>query len=236
MYKKNKKGNRNAALFSFTCSVYNGHIMVTGKSSRKKQYIIIGLMVTTTCATVVGSVFLIKNWEYVSRFEPHSYLGLFLISLLSGAPIPILTPVILITFTLGGILNPALVGVVAGLGNAVGNILTYWAGRGGLRFFSTLGNISQVGDPASSRIGRFFQKIKGSRLLRFANRQGMLAVFLLSIFPNPLLTPMVLSLGAARFNFMKFLLACWAGQTVQAMILAYLGHFGLHSLGIFGGI
>jgi len=210
--------------------------MVTGKSSRKKQYIIIGLMVTTTCITVVGSVFLIKNWEYVSRFEPHSYLGLFLISLLSGAPIPILTPGILITFTLGSILNPVLVGVVAGLGNAVGNILTYWAGHGGLRFFSTLGNISQVGDPDSGRIGRFFKKIKGSRLMGIVNRQGMAAIFLLSIIPNPLLTPMVLSLGAARFNFMKFLLACWAGQTIQAMILAYLGYFGLRSLGIFSGI
>ena len=51
---------------------------------------------------------------------------------------------------------------------------------------------------------------------------------------------MVLSLGAARFNFMKFLVACWAGQTIQAMLLAYIGHLGLRSLlrflGIFSGI
>jgi membrane protein DedA with SNARE-associated domain len=213
--------------------------MLTGKSSRKRQKIIIGLMVTTTCITVVGAVFIIKNWEYVSQLQPHSYLGLFLISLLAGAPIPILTPGILITFALGSILNPALVGVVAGLGSAAGNILAYLTGHGGLRFFSNLGNISQVNEPDSSRIGQFFKKIKGSRLLGIANRKGMAAVFLLSVFPNPLLTPMVLSLGAARFNFMKFLLACWAGQTIQAMILAYIGHFGLRSLlrslGIFSG-
>ena len=210
--------------------------MVNGKSSPKRRFVIIGLLVTTTCITIVGSVFIIINWEYVSRFEPHSYIGLFLISVLAGAPIPILTPGILITFALGSILNPVLVGVVAGLGNALGNILTYWAGHGGLRFFSTLRNISQVSDSDSGRIGRFFRKIKGSRLLGIVNRQGMVSIFLLSIIPNPLLTPMILSLGAVRFNFMKFLLACWAGLTIQAMILAYLGHFGLHSLGIFSGI
>ena len=214
--------------------------MVTGKSLRKRQYIITGLLVTTTCITVAGSVFLIMNWEHVSRLQPHSYSGLFLISLLAGAPIPIMTPGILITFVLGSILNPVLVGVVAGLGNAVGNILAYLTGRGGVRFFSTTGIFSQADETDSSRIGRFFRKIKGSRLLGFANQQGMVAVFLLSIFPNPLLTPMVLSLGAARFNFMKFLVACWAGQTIQAMLLAYIGHLGLRSLlrflGVFSGI
>jgi membrane protein YqaA with SNARE-associated domain len=206
--------------------------MVNGKISRKRQHIIIGLLVATTCITITGSVFLIRNSEYVSQLQPHSYSGLFLISLLAGAPIPIFTPVIFITFTLGSILNPVLVGVVAGLGNAVGNTLAYWTGHGGIRFFAALGNISQVSEPDSSRIGQFFKKIKGSRLLGFANRHEMAAVFLLSIFPNPLLTPMVLSLGAARFNFMKFLLSCWTGQTIQAIAIAYFGHFGLRFLGI----
>jgi membrane protein DedA with SNARE-associated domain len=210
--------------------------MLADRSSRKRQKIIIGLMLMTTCITVAGSVFLIINAEHVSRLQPHSYFGLFFISLLAGAPLPILTPGILITFTLGSILNPALVGVVAGLGNATGNIFAYFTGNGGLRFFSTLGNIGQLSEPDPSRIGQFIKKIKGSRLLDFANRREIVAVFLLSIFPNPLLTPMVLSLGAARFSFMKFLFACWAGQTIQAMVLAYIGHFGLRSLLRFLGI
>jgi len=214
--------------------------MVIGKSSRKRLYIITGLLVTTTCITIVGSVFLVINWEHVSRLQPHSYFGLFLISLLAGAPIPIMTPGILITFVLGSILNPVLVGVVAGLGNALGNIFAYLTGRGGIRFFSTIGIFSQADETDSSRIGQFIKKLKGSRLMGFASSKGVAAVFLLSIFPNPLLTPMVLSLGAARFNFMKFFIACWAGQTIQAIILAYIGHLGLRSLlryiGIFSGV
>jgi len=210
--------------------------MVTGKSSRKRQRIIIGLLIATTCITIAGSVLLIKNSEYVSKLQPHSYSGLFLISLLAGAPLPIFTPGILITFTLGSILNPVLVGVFAGLGNAVGNALAYWSGHGGVRFISNLGIINQVGETDSSRIGQFFNKIMGARLTGFANRHRLAAVSLLSVFPNPLLTPTVISLGAARFNFTKFILACWAGQTIQAIILAYMGHFGLGSLLRFLGI
>jgi len=205
-------------------------MIVTGKSSQKRQHIIIGLLIVTTCITIAGSVFLIINSEYVSRLQTHSYLGLFLISLLAGAPIPIFTPGIIITFALGSILNPVLVGIVAGMGNAVGNIFAYYTGHGGIRFFSTIAVSNQANEFASNRIGQFFKKINWTRLLGFANRHGFMGIFLFSVFPNPLLTPMVISLGAARFNFMKFLLACWAGQTIQAMILAYMGHLGLRSL------
>jgi len=110
-------------------------MIAAGKSSSHRQHIIIGLLIATTCITIAGSVLLIINSEYVSQLQPHSYLGLFLISLLAGAPIPIFTPGILITFALGSILNPILVGIVAGIGNAVGNIFAYWTGHGGIRFF-----------------------------------------------------------------------------------------------------
>jgi membrane protein YqaA with SNARE-associated domain len=214
--------------------------MVIRKNSRRIHFVIIGLFIATTCITIAGCVFIVINSKYLSQLQVHSYSGLFLISLLAGAPIPIFTPGVLITFALGSILNPILVGVVAGLGNVVGNVLAYWTGHGGIRFFSAIGNISELSEPGLSKIGQFFKKIKGSRLLRFVNRQDIVAIFLLSIFPNPLLTPMVLSLGAARSSFMKFLLACWAGQTIQAMVLAYVGHFGLRPLlrflGIFSGI
>ncbi len=207
--------------------------MLTGKRSRKQQNVVISLMVTTTCITIAGTVLLIKNWEYITRYQPHSYIGLFLISVLSNAPLPILTPGIIITFALGSILNPAFVGIVAGLGSTAGNFLAYLIGRNGARFLTFFGDISRSNESNSSWIGKLLQKIKGSRLMDFANRKGVVPVFLLSVFPNPFSTPLFVSLGAARFNIPKFLIACWAGQTIQAVIIAYLGYFGLHSLGIF---
>jgi membrane protein DedA with SNARE-associated domain len=64
----------------------------------------------------------------------------------------------------------------------------------------------------------------------FARRQALLAVFVLGMYPNPILMPIIMSMGAARYNFWKFYIVCWAGKTAEALILSYLGYFGLRSL------
>lgn len=210
--------------------------MVTGKSPDRRRNIAIGSLVTIVGVTIAGSVFLIQNNQYITQLAPRSYSGLFLISLLAGSPIPILTPCVVLTFVLGSILSPVLVGIIAGLGNTLGNILTYFTGRGGIRFFKDINIFQSVADAESSGAERFLRKIGIMRIVTFANRQEITAIFLLSLYPNPFLTPTVISMGATRRNFRKFLFACWAGQTVQAMILAFLGRFGLRYLLRFLGI
>jgi membrane protein YqaA with SNARE-associated domain len=203
--------------------------VATSEGLRKRKYIAIGLLVATIGGSVAVAVFLIYNWEYVIQLEQEGYLGLFLISLLAGSPIPIPTPSMILTFTLGSLLNPVLVGMVSGLGNAIGYALIYLTGRSGFRFLPNF-NVSDSG------IGRFLRKIRMARMINSPNRTGMVAVFLLSIYPNPVLTPVVLGMGATRFSFTKFFLACWTGKTVMAMLLAFLGYFGLRSLLHFLGV
>jgi membrane protein YqaA with SNARE-associated domain len=198
-------------------------------SPRKRKYIAIGLLAALIIISVGGTVFFILNWEYVEQLQGKGLLGLFIISLFAGSPIPIPTPSMILTFTLGSVLNPALVGLVSGLGNGVGNALIYWSGRGGHAFFKSL-SASEGEDKPTSRIGRFFRKLKIQQLLHRAQGRVMLTVFLLSIYPNPVLTPMIITMGASRFSFTRFFIAVWAGKTVQSMILAYLGYFGLRSL------
>lgn len=198
--------------------------------ARRRKRIAISLLVTTLVLSIVGSVFLVRNWEYVSQIQRQGYAGLFLISLLAGSPIPIPTPAMILIFTFGSILDPLAVGLIAGLGNTVGGVSIYLAGRGGRRFFPTL----DIPDPANkvdpSRMERFLAKIIPPRLREFANRRGMISVFVLSFVPNPILTPVIIGMGATRYSFRKFLLASWAGKTAQTMILAYLGYFGLRFL------
>jgi membrane protein YqaA with SNARE-associated domain len=203
--------------------------MATSESLRKRKYIAVGLLVATIGGSVAVAVFLIYNWEYVIRLESEGYLGLFLISLLAGSPIPIPTPSMILTFTLGSLLNPVVVGTVSGLGNAGGYALIYLTGRSGFRLLPNF-NVSD------SRIGRFLRKIRMSRMIDSPNQTGMVAVFLLSIYPNPVLAPMVLGMGATRFSFTKFFLACWAGKTIMTMVLALSGYFGLGSLLHFLGV
>jgi membrane protein YqaA with SNARE-associated domain len=203
---------------------------------RKRKYIAIALFAAVIIISVGGSIYLVFNWEYVEQLQNGGLWGLFLLSLFAGSPIPIPTPSMILTFTLGSILNPALVGLVSGMGNGIGNALIYWSGRGGHAFFKSLIVPSQDKEPPS-RIGRFFKKLKIQQLLERARGRVLLSVFLLSIYPNPVLTPMILAMGASRFSFVRFFATICAGKLVQSMLLSYLGYFGLRSflryLGIF---
>jgi uncharacterized membrane protein YdjX (TVP38/TMEM64 family) len=85
-----------------------------------------------------------------------------------------------------------------------------------------------------SRLGRFFSRL--SRVPDFASRRVLVAVFSLALYPNPILTPLVLGMGATRFSFWRFSLTIWVGKTIQCLILSYLGYFGLRSIMRYFGI
>jgi membrane protein YqaA with SNARE-associated domain len=199
-------------------------------SMKIKRYIAISLMVVIIGITVAGSVLLIQHWEYVKMLESQGLLGLFLISIFAGSPIPIPSPNMILTFTMGSIFNPALVGLVSGFGNAIGNALVYLAGRGGLLFFQNLGLTRSPNENHPSWIDRILKKFRMPRVREFARKHALLAVFILGMYPNPVLMAIVMGMGAARYNFWKFFVVCWAGKTVESFVLSYLGYFGLRSI------
>ncbi len=203
---------------------------MTDKSNGKRNYLAIGLLLAMVIISVVGSVFLVKNRGYIADLEKQGYLGLFVISLFAGSPIPIPTPSMILTFTLGSILNPALVALVSGFGNSVGQALVYWTGRGGHAFFKSFSFSSKSNNKSPSRLDRIMNKLGFSRMREFARRRVLWAVFILGMYPNPLLMPIIMGMGAARYNFWKFYFVCWAGKTVESTALSYLGYFGLRSL------
>ena len=201
--------------------------VVTSVRSNKRKYIAGGCFLGGIIAVCV---FLVYHWEYIVRFQKFGYLGLFIMTLVTGFSIPLPVPYMVVTFTLGGVLQPALVGVTAGTGLGIGGTLLYLAGRGGRRFFPRF-NISDPADEAySSRMARFLRRIKLPRVMNFAQRRGAVAIFVLSAFPNPFFMPMAISLGTMRFRAWRFFFACWAGQTVKALAIAYSGYLGLGSL------
>jgi uncharacterized membrane protein YdjX (TVP38/TMEM64 family) len=60
------------------------------------------------------------------------------------------------------------------------------------------------------------------RVERWVQRWGMLAVFLLSMFP--LLFDIVgIIAGATRMPVWKFFVACWLGRTIVYIAVAYIG-------------
>jgi membrane protein DedA with SNARE-associated domain len=178
-------------------------------TSRKREYIIGALALGLTIAACVAVVL---YWDYVKQVEQYGYLGVFAISVLAGATVLIPIPGILVVFTLDSVLNPALVGIVSGMGEAVGSIGIYLSGWGGQKAVQNLNH---------KMVNRFVDWIR---------RRGEIAVFLMSAILNPLFYPFTAIAGMLRFGLVKFFFLCWGGKTVKNTIIAYLGFFGLRSV------
>ncbi|MFO7772712.1 MAG: VTT domain-containing protein [Dehalococcoidia bacterium] len=162
--------------------------------------------------TVTLCVLIIQHREYIEQIARWGYVGCFLINVITSGTFVMPGFGTVFTVTLGGVLNPTIVGAVAGIGEAVGATGAYFTGYGGGGLF---------GD----RNGRLF--------LRFSNimdRHGYKAVFFLAAIITPIYYPFAVFMGMLRFGWARFFLATWAGRTVKNMALAYLGYFGLRSI------
>jgi len=183
----------------------------------------------------VGAAFyvIIYYWaEIIGRFQIYSYLGLFFIGLITGFSLPMPVPYMVITFMMGSVLHPALVGAACGLGLGIGGTLLHLTGRGGRRLFPMSSIFGFINRPAIKGknppfIARLLHRFKVPHLIALARRRGALVVFLMSVSINPFFAPVAIGLGTMRFKLWKFFLACWAGQTVKCIVIAYTGYLGL---------
>lgn len=150
--------------------------------------------------------------DRVSAINQYGYIGVFVISMLGGATLIVPIPAIVAVFTLGGILNPILVGVSAGLGEAIGELTAYMAGYGERLTLER-------------RFHRVYPTIKS-----WMKRRGSITLFLFSAILNPFFDLVGAAAGATKYPLWKFLLVCWAGKTVKGMMVAYAGAFGLRAL------
>lgn len=186
-----------------------GTTEVVRKGTTKKEYIVGGLGLALVVALCVATVY---YWEYISRLGSYGYVGVFIISIMAGATIFVPIPGLLIVFTLGGILNPAIVGALSGIGEAIGSVGIYLSGSGGRRIFQNTNH------------GLY------ARLSHWLKHRGSVAVFINSAIFNPLFYPFTAIAGMLRFGLFKFFLLCWAGKTVKGMVVAYAGYLGLRSV------
>jgi membrane protein DedA with SNARE-associated domain len=179
------------------------------KKPTKREALIGGISLAITVAL---SLFIIQHRSYIEQLSHWGYLGLFVISVLTNGTFILPGFGIVITFTMGGVLNPAIVGTIAGIGEAVGAIGAYFTGYAGRRLLQDTNN---------------------GLYLRFSNiidHHGSKAIFFISALLSPVFYPFAVFLGIIRFGWVRFFLATWAGRTVKSMILAYLGYLGLRAV------
>ncbi len=140
---------------------------------------------------------------YIRQFQQYGYPGVFLISLIANASIALPIPSLAVTFSMGAILSWPLVGLVAGIGEALGESTGYLAGYTGSAMVEN--------------------KQLYKRMRRWVENHGMLTIFVLSVVPNPIIDLAGIAAGMLRYGYFKFLLACWLGKTIKTLIFAWAG-------------
>ena len=177
----------------------------------KREVLIGGL---SSAVTITLCIVIIQHRSYLSHITHWGYLGCFIVNMLASGTFVMPGAGLLITFTLGGsgVLNPAIVGAVAGIAEAMGAAGAYFTGYSGRGLF------------------RGSDSTLYTRFYNILHRHGSKAVFLVASIINPIYYTFAVFIGMIRFGFTRFFLATWAGRTIKNMILAYLGYFGLRSV------
>lgn len=176
-----------------------------GATAPRRQAILrLALVVLLTA----GITFLAITFRHqLGGLEALGYPGVFLVSLLANATVVLPAPGLAFTFAMGSVLNPLLVGLVAGAGEALGEMTGYLAGRAG-----------------RTAIG---QDSRYERLERITRRYGGWAILALSAIPAAVFDLVGLAAGAMRMPVLRFLLFTLVGKTIKTIAVAYAGAYSV---------
>ena len=135
-------------------------------------------------------------------------MGAFIISLIGSATIIVPVPSWTVVFLMAKVLDPVLLGIVAGLGSAIGELTGYYLGKGGTQLLDNKKYIKKY--------------------TKYVNQYGAYAIFVLAFVPNPVFDIAGISAGAMNMKLWKFLLACMLGKILRYIIFAYFGFYILN--------
>jgi len=165
----------------------------------------------------------LMSTTYLARF---GLLGVLIVAFIAGSTFSITAipvPYWLVVFTLPGViagqwgfLAPVWVGLVAGLGASLGQLITFMIGYGGRGI--------------SERVSSKFSARLYERAIAWAKRHGSLAVFVMSAVFNPLHLPMTIAIATLRYPPHKFFFYCFLGTALKSLAIAFCGYYGLTSL------
>ena len=143
------------------------------------------------------------------------YLGVFAASLIGSATIILPVPSFFVIFFAGSILNPLAVGIIGGLGAAIGEMTAYAAGYGG----------RAIADRKKTGSKKYLNNIEKL----FKKYGGFVIIFGFALTPLP--DDFIgLFCGAIKYNPKKFIIAAAAGKIILYTFLAYAGFYGMDAV------
>lgn len=162
--------------------------------------------VAALCFSVLIAYLMFEFRHVISDLGRWGYVGVFFIELANSATIMFPTPGQTYTFALGVTLNPLLIGLIGGIGSAIGELTGYAVGaKTGQRF----------------KGGRFF-----SRLQRFTMRWGGVSLFLFATIPGPFEVAGLWA-GTVRYPLARFFVFVAVGKILKVTAFALAGYYSL---------
>jgi membrane protein YqaA with SNARE-associated domain len=152
------------------------------------------------------------NPQWVSGLGHWGYIGAFVISLIASATIVLPAPGLAIVIAMGAALDPVLLGVVAGVGSALGELTGYIAGSTGRAL---------IPEERTRQI---------DTLQRLTRKYGAVLLFVLAAIPFPLFDFAGIVAGMLKMRVWTFLIAVALGKSIKYIILILIGSGSLQML------
>ncbi|MCX7681769.1 MAG: VTT domain-containing protein [Anaerolineae bacterium] len=169
------------------------------------------LIQVLTALLILGALGLAVYFrDRLQTLERYGYAAVFLVGLVSNATLIFPVPGLAVSSVMGGVFNPWIVGLVGGIGQALGELTGYMVGYSGQELVSDR--------PAYHRVHAWMR------------RYGIWAIFVLALIPNPLFDIGGMVAGALRMPLYKFLTSCAAGKIIKNILFALLGYYGIEAL------
>lgn len=182
--------------------------------SRLQRLVPLGLSVGITLAAAPLAIFITQNTGELDEYGLLAYPILFMVQALVSATIFLPAPSMAVAAAAGTFLDPLLVGIVAGLGSATGELSGYLLGYYGRRAVPT----------DTSRLWRLAER--GFR------RWGFIALIVLALIPNPVFDALGILAGGLRYPIGRFWLSTALGKILKFCGISYLSWLFAIWLGI----
>ena len=173
------------------------------------------LTVLILIGAAAGTLYIVSDPERLKKVEelitsPGGLVVLFIFGAITSATLVLPVPGLALTAIAGSVANPLIVGIVAGAGQALGEMTGYMAGYSG----QTLIDDSP----------------RYARLVRLMRRFGAPIIFVLALLPFGLFDIAGIIAGALRMPVWLYLLSAGAGKIIKNVAVAYAAAYGLEWL------
>ena len=177
-------------------------ILATSLPFQSKEKIARVYQVAVIVIVVIASVYIFLIRDQLVKWSTYGYIGIFAINMIGSASVLVPVPSPLASIVGASIYNPMWVGIVSGLGAAIGEMSSYFTGR----------------------VGTFI--VEDSRLYKWME-MAMLrfqwpVIFLLAFIPNPFFDLTGMLAGLLRIPIKYYFPVMLIGKLCKFILLAYI--------------